>query len=255
MVAYWLHPGVLYCRQRIRRHRQAGDATGHRAVNVAVVEGHQRRLVAVFIMHAVDDVQRADVLHRQPVHKVVEAGHHGVVVQHLIAQRRGFRPHLDLQFLIHPAVNCVEQRFGQIGAGAEELHLLADDHRADAAGDGVVVAVEIAAHQIVVLILQRRGGDRDPGGIFFKRRRQRLRPEHGQVRLRRRAHGVQSMQIAEGGFADQGATIQPHAAQHLRRPDGIPGEQRIKFRGAQETHHADLHDKVVNQLLGLLLIQ
>ncbi len=63
-----------------------------------------------------DDVQRADVLHRQPVHKVVEAGHHGVVVQHLITQRVGFRPHLNLQFLIHPAVNRVEQRFGEIGA-------------------------------------------------------------------------------------------------------------------------------------------
>ena len=44
-------------------------------------------------------------------------------------------------------------------------------------------------HTLHTMGLQRRGGDRDPGGIFFKRRRQRLRPEHGQVRLRRRAHG------------------------------------------------------------------
>ena len=105
-------------------------------------------------MHVVDDVQRADVLHRQPVHKVVEAFHNGVVIQHVIHQRRGFRPDLDFQLLVHPTVNGVQQRFSEVGARTEELHLLANNHRADAAGDGVVIAVEVCAHQVIVFILQ-----------------------------------------------------------------------------------------------------
>ena len=97
-------------------------------------------------MHVVNEVQGADVLHRQPVHKVVEARHHGIVIQHVVQQRLGFRADLDLQLLVHPAVDRVQQRFGEVGARAKELHLLADHHRADAAGDGVVVAVEVRTH-------------------------------------------------------------------------------------------------------------
>ncbi len=155
VVAHRFHGGVFNGGQGIRRHRQASNAAGHGAVNVPVVQRHQRGFVAVLVVHVVDKIQRADVLHRQPVHKVIEARHHGVVVQHVIQQRRGFRADLDLQLLIHPAVDRVQQCFGEVGAGAKELHLLADHHRADAAGDGVVVAVEVGTHQIVVLILQR----------------------------------------------------------------------------------------------------
>ena len=39
------------------------------------------------------------------------------------------------------------------GLCAEELHLFADYHRADAAGNGEVVAIEVRTHQIVVFIL------------------------------------------------------------------------------------------------------
>ncbi|MNS79285.1 hypothetical protein D3C72_1129340 [compost metagenome] len=141
-------------------------------MHVAVVQGHQRSFVAVFVVHKMDKVQGADVLHRQPVHKVVKARHHGVVIQHVIQQRLGFRSDLDFQFLIHPAVDCVQQRFGEVGARTEELHLLANHHRADAAGNGVVITVEIGAHQIVVFILQRGGGDRHLRGIFFEGNRQ-----------------------------------------------------------------------------------
>ena len=119
------------------------------------MQRHQRGFIAVFIVHKVDDIQCADVLHRQPVHEMIQALHHRVVIQYLIQQRRGFWPDLDFQFLIDAAVDGVQQRFGEVGARAEELHLLADHHRADATGDGVVIAGEIRAHQVVVFVLQR----------------------------------------------------------------------------------------------------
>ena len=42
---------------------------------------------------------------------------------------------------------------GKIDAGAEELHLLAEPHGRNAAGDAVVIAPE-GAHQVVVLVLE-----------------------------------------------------------------------------------------------------
>ncbi len=172
MVAHRLHRRIFNGGKGIRRHRQSGDTAGHGAVDVPIVQRHQRGFVAVLIMHVVNEIQRADVLYRQPVHKVIQARHHGVVVQHLVQQRRSFRADLDLQLLVHPTVDRVQQRFGEVGTGTKELHLLADHHRADATGNGVVVAVEVRTHQVVVLILQRRGDDRHLRGVFLERDRQ-----------------------------------------------------------------------------------
>jgi hypothetical protein len=43
--------------------------------------------------------------------------------------------------LVAAAVDRVQQGLGQVDPGAEELHVLADPHRRDAAGDRGVVAV------------------------------------------------------------------------------------------------------------------
>ncbi len=66
---------------------------------------------------------------------------------------------------------------------------------------------------------------------------------------------MQRMQIAEAVFGHQRAPVQPHPADHFRRPDRIAGEKRVELRRAQEAHHADLHNEVVDQLLRLDFIQ
>ncbi len=83
-VANRFHLSVPDGGQGIRRHRQSGDAARHRPIHITVVQRHQRSFIAVLIVHVVNDVQRANVLHRQPVHKMVEALHYRVVIQHLI---------------------------------------------------------------------------------------------------------------------------------------------------------------------------
>ncbi len=119
------------------------------------MQGHQRGFVAVLIMHVVNDVQRSHILFCQPVHEVIHTLHDGVEVQHIIADFVAFRSNLHFQFFIHAAVDCVEQGFRQVCTCTKELHLFADNHRADATGDGVVIIVEIRTHQVIVLILQR----------------------------------------------------------------------------------------------------
>ena len=78
-------------------------------------------------------------------------------------RNRGYRPRpadtwadLLLGDLVNTAVERVEKALGQVGAGAEELHLLANAHGGHAAGDSVVVAV-VDAHDVVVLVLDRGG--------------------------------------------------------------------------------------------------
>ena len=107
-VTDWFHAGIFDGRQGVRRHRQARDAACHSAIDITIVQRHQRSFVAVLVVHVVNDIQRADVLYRQPVHEVVEAIHHFVVVQHVIHQRSRFRANLNLQLLVHSAVDCVQ---------------------------------------------------------------------------------------------------------------------------------------------------
>ena len=117
-----------------------------------VVEGHLELLVAVFVVHVMDDVQGVHIEPCQPFHHVVEFLHHIIVLQVFCVYRAVSGAYLHLHALVHAAVDGVEEAFGQIGPGAEELHLLAHPHGGNAAGDGVIVAVG-SPHQIVVLVL------------------------------------------------------------------------------------------------------
>ena len=80
LVADRLHLGVLDRRQAVGGVRQPGDPESHGAQDVAVVQRHLDRLVAILVVHVVDDVERVDVRLRQPVHHPLVAVDHLVVV-------------------------------------------------------------------------------------------------------------------------------------------------------------------------------
>ncbi len=152
------------------------------------------------------------------------------------------------------AVDRVEQCLGEVDPGAEELHLLADLHGGDAAGDRGVVA-EARAHQLVRLVLHRGGVDRHPRAELLEPPGKSRGPEDGHVRLGGRAEVVQGLQVAERRPGDQGAAVRAHAADRLGDPGRVPGEQLVVLGGAQEADDPQLDDEVVDQLLGLLLGQ
>ena len=87
-----------------------------------------------------DDVHGVDVHARQPVHHLVEPLDHVVEVEVVALDRLERGRDLLAADLVAAAVDRVEQALRQVGARAEELHLLADQHRRDAAGDRAVVA-------------------------------------------------------------------------------------------------------------------
>ncbi|ABU77688.1 hypothetical protein ESA_02442 [Cronobacter sakazakii ATCC BAA-894] len=240
-------------RQGVSRNRQTCDTTRHSADNVAIVQRHQRSFVAVFVMHVVDDVQGGDVLFRQPVHEVIHTFHNFVEIQQIAFDRFRFRAYLHFQFFINAAVDSVQHGFREVSASTEELHLLTNHHRAYAACDSVVVVVEVRTHQVIVLVLQRRGVDGNFRREFFEVQRQFFGPQNRDVRLRRRPHGVEGVQEAEAVFGYQRTAVNAHTTNGFGRPDRVAGEQLIIFRCTQEAHHTQFHHQVVDQFLGFLL--
>ncbi|CHF94487.1 Uncharacterised protein [Salmonella enterica subsp. enterica serovar Typhi] len=217
------------------------------------MQRHQRGFVAVLVVHVVDNVQCGDILFSQPVHEVIHAIHHFVEVQNIAFDRFGFRTNLHFQFFINAAVDCVQHGFRQVCTRAEELHLFTNDHRAYTACDSVVIVVEVRTHQVIVLVLQRRGVDGDFSGELLEVQRQFFRPQNGDVRLRRRPHGVQGVQETEAVFGDQSTAINAHTADRFGCPNRVAGEQFIIFRSTQEANHTQFHDQVVNHFLCVLL--
>ena len=251
-VADDLDAGVLDGRQGICDNGQSCDARGEPAGHVLVVQRHLQLLVAVFVVHVVDDVEGVDVHLRQPAHHRVELLHDLVVVEVLAGDRRELRADLLVADLVHAAVDGVQQALGQVGARAEELHFQADAHGGHAAGDTVVVAVG-EAHHIVVLVLDGRRFDGHLRAVALEVRRQVDGPEHRQVRLRGRAEVGQRVQVAVAHLCHQVAAVDGHAADGLGDPLRIAGEELVVFRRAGKLHHAQLHDEVVDHLLDFLL--
>src|SRR5262249_45495477 len=97
------------------------------------------------------------------------------------------------------SVDRVKQALGEIGARAEELHLLSHEHGRNAARNRAVVA-PCAAHERIALELQRARVDRDlrrePAEVI----RQSRRVPDSEVRFWRRSKIVERVQKTETGL-------------------------------------------------------
>ena len=87
----------------------------------------------------------------------------------------------------------------------------------------------------------------------LKPARQPRAPQHGQVGLRRGAHVLEGVQVAEAHLGDERAAVHAHAADGLGDPLRVAREQVLVLGRAGELDHAELHDEVVHELLDLLL--
>ena len=105
-------------------------------------------------MHVLDEVQHVDVQAGQPVQHLDVLGQHLIVGQVLAGNGGVVGAALLVALLVHTAVDGVQQALGQVGAGTEELHLLAGLGGRHAAADGVVIAPH-GLHHVVVLVLDR----------------------------------------------------------------------------------------------------
>ena len=171
--------------QRVRHDGKAGNTRCEDAFNVTIVQSQFIGFVAVLIVHVVDDLQGVGVNASQPAHHLFVLFHHFVVVEVLGSNGFKLRSHLFTRAFIATAVDCVKQCLGKVGASAEELHLLTDLHRGDAACDTVVVA-EVHTHQVIVFVLDGRGVNRNLGAELLPIFRQLIGPKNCQVGFRSR---------------------------------------------------------------------
>src|SRR6476659_10511823 len=100
-------------------------------------------------------VHRMHIGSSEPFHRGVEFLHHLVIVEELAGYGGSWRRDLVAGVLVAAAVDSVEQRFGEIDARTEELHMLSEFHRRHATRNTVIVSPE-GAHQVIVFVLQRR---------------------------------------------------------------------------------------------------
>ncbi len=167
LVTERLDLGVLDGAQGVDDVGEACNAGGKGAADIGVDEGHLGFLVVVFVVHILDQVQHIDVQASQPVQHLDILGQHLVVVQVLAGDGGVVGAALLVALLVHTAVDGVQQALGQVGAGTEELHLLAGLGGRHAAADGVIVAPD-GLHHIVVLVLDGTGEDGDLGGVLLE---------------------------------------------------------------------------------------
>ena len=254
LVADGPHLGKLDGGQRVGGNGQTRHAEGGQALHQGVVEGHLTGLVGVLVVHVVDDVDGVHVQLSHVGQNLLVVGEHLGVAEHLVLVPDDAGHHVEALLLVHTAVDGVQQALGQVGPGAEELHLLAHGHGGHTAGDAVVVPVQ-GAHHVVVLVLDGVGGDAHLGAVVLPGLGQVLAPQHGEVGLGSGAQVGEGVEVAEAVAGHQGAAVNAHAAQGLGDPGGIAAEQLVVLGGTQVTHQAQLDDELVNELLGPLLVQ
>ncbi len=241
-----MHLGIFYRGEAVGDDRQAGDAEGHGAQDIAVVERHLQPFIEILVVHVVDAVHRMHVGSREPLHGRVELREDLVIIEYLARDWSRCRCDLLSAYLVPPTIDGVEHRLGEIHARAEELHLLAEAHGRDTTGDRVIVT-PIGAHKVVVLILARsRRVATNLDAIKLEGGRQILRPQDSDVRLRSWAEIGQGVQHAVAGARYQRPSVHVHSADAFSRPVRVTAEQRIIIRRAQEAHNAQFLHKLVD---------
>ena len=212
-------------------------------------------------MHVVDDIHRVDIEGGQRAQHPLIVREDGLIVQGPLRQgldviedaNRKARL-LVLFYLIHAAVDGVEQGFGQVGAGSKELHLFADSHGRDTAGDGVIIPIDVA-HQVVVFVLDGGGLNGQAGTVGLEGLGQLLTPQHRHVWLGCGGEGLQGVEEAVAGPGYEAAPIQAHAADGFCHPGRVAAKELVVLRGAQVANQTELDDQLVDEFLGLILVQ
>ena len=109
LVADGVDLGVLDGGQGVSHDGKASDARSEPAVHVLVVQSHLNALVAVLVVHVVNDVQRVDVHASEPLHHVVVLGHNVVVIERIALDGAVLGADLLLGDLVNTAIECIDK--------------------------------------------------------------------------------------------------------------------------------------------------
>ena len=242
------HLCVLDCGEGVDGVGESGDTGCEGAADIGIDERHFGGLVVVLVVHVVNQVERIHVQACEPFEHQLVLREDLVVFQDAGGDRCSRRSDLCARLFIDTAVDGIQESLGEVGAGAEELHFLTRLGCGDATADGVIITPH-AAHDVVVLVLDRGGVDRNLGGVVAEVFRQTIGVEDRHVGFRGGAHGFQGMEDAVIVLGDHGTAVVSEAGDGERGPDRVAGEQLVVSGDTREFDHAELHDEVVDDLL------
>src|SRR5262249_54022030 len=146
----------------------------------------------------------------------------------------------------------IEQAFGKVCSCSEELHLLAHNHRRNAARNRAIIS-QRAPHNVIVFKLDRTRIDRHFRSEVSKAIGETRRVPDRKIWLRSRTEIIKRLQVTKTCLGHQRASIIAHAADRLSDPGGISCEELIVFRRSQKTDDTKLDYKIIDDLLCLLL--
>ena len=216
------------------------------------MQRHLALLVGVLVVHIVNGVHRGNVGLGQPRAVDVHAAQNLLIVENVALHDRHFRADLLELVLVTAAVDGHHHQLRNVGACAEELHILADAHRGNAARDGVIVAV-VRTHDVVVLVLEGVGVDGNLRDELLPVLRQVFAPQNGEVRLGGSVQVVQGVEHTVAVLRYHMAAVLADAANCLGNPHRVAAEQLVVLRSAQVTRHAQMQHEIVHDLLRLAL--
>ena len=199
-----------------------------------------------------DCIKSVDINASKPAHHVHILGEDIVVIKVLALNCTVLRTNLLAGLLVTATIDCVKQALGKVCASAKELHLFTNTHGADAASNCVVIAM-IDAHKIVILVLDRAGGNRDLCAVALEAYRKLSRPQNSQVRLWAGTHVFKGVEPAEAGLGNHRAAINTNTTNGLSDPLRVSREELVVLRSTGKLDHTKLHNQVVNNLLNLRL--
>ena len=250
-IAYDADFAVLHGSDRVRHDGDACNACSARALHISVMEGHFEGFVVILVVHVVDNLQRIHIGLGQPAHHLFEAGHELLIGEVVACDGGEHGGHLMAAHFIASTVDGIEHALGQVGAGTEELHLLAYLHGAHTAGNAIVIA-QLGTHEVIVFILYGTGVDAHLGTVALPVFGQSGAPQYGQVGFGRRTHVVECVEETVVGLGDHVTAVYAHATDGGSGPDGVSAEEVVVFGCAQEPHDTQFHNHLVDHLLCLL---
>ena len=203
-------------------------------------------------MHVVDNLQGIDVSLCKPAHHILELRHKFIVLKIFASDWLKVWTYLLARNLISTTVDSVEQALCKVCARTEELHLLANLHRRNAAGNSIVIAI-VRTHKVVVLILDCRSLDRHLCAVVLPVLWSCVEPQNGKVWLWSRTEVLESVQETVACLCYKRTTVYASTTERLGYPNRVAREKVVIFRCAEETHDSEFDDELVYKFLSLSL--
>ena len=218
------------------------------------MKSHLRLFVRVFIVHIVYAVHSVYVESAKPGQIAVKARLYLGIVKHLVVHNALLRSKTRAEHIVHTAVEREQEQLCEVGSRAEELHLLADLHSRDTAGDRVVVSVG-DTHKIVVFVLYRVCIDRKLCAKALESLGQMNAPEHREVGLGRFSESIERVENSERGLGYERAMVLTHTANALGDPHRVSAEELVVFGRTKVSCRAELDNEIVDDLLRANLVK